>query len=125
MKVAKKTISPAIGGREHSPGPVATINKQSMGYFIVKDIESATSYLKREWPVFAFKELLDNAYDWLNDQYPATKPEDKSLRKITVRMWLTEANSENKFVHIAVRNSNVDNIPVFTNLKEQRQKTSF
>ena len=53
--------------------PVATINKQSMGYFIVKDIESATSYLKREWIIFALKELLDNAYDWLDDYYPGDK----------------------------------------------------
>jgi hypothetical protein len=115
--VTKKALSPSSGHRSKVHGPVATINKQSMGYFVVKDIESATSYLKREWAGFAFKELLDNAYDWLNDHYPAIKPEDNRLRKITARLWLTE-NESNKFIHIAVRNSNVDNKPVFTNLEK-------
>ena len=93
-----------------------------MGYFIVRDIESATSYLKREWTIFALKELLDNAYDWLNDHYPAIKPEDKDKRRIVIRIWVTENGNANgagnKFIHIAVRNSNVDNFPAFTNLKE-------
>ena len=93
-----------------------------MGYFIVRDIESATSYLKREWAIFALKELLDNAYDWLNDHYPAIKPEDKDKRRIVIRIWVTEnrnaSGTVNKFIHIAVRNSNIDNFPAFTNLKE-------
>lgn len=126
QKVRKKAIA-LLGSHNNKapkpkPKPVATINKQSMGYFIVKDIESATSYLKREWGIFALKELLDNAYDWLNDNYSAVKPEDKEKRKIMVRIWITKNSNDNgivnKFIHIAVRNSNVDNIPAFTNLKK-------
>ncbi len=86
-----------------------------MGYFIVKDIESTSSYLKRQWHMFAFKELLDNAYDWLNDHYPAANSEDKAVRKIIASMWLTGVE-DNQFIHVAIRNSNVDNIPAFTNL---------
>jgi hypothetical protein len=119
QKVRKNAIAP-LGS--HRAKPVATINKQSMGYFIVKHIESATSYLKREWAIFALKELLDNAYDWLNDHYPAIKPKDKDKRGIVTRIWVTEngnaSGTVNKFIHIAVRNSNVDNFPAFRNLKE-------
>jgi hypothetical protein len=118
-KVRKNPITPPSS---HKGKPVATINKQSMGYFIVKDIESATSYLKREWAIFALKELLDNAYDWLDDNYPGTKPEGKEKRRIVIRIWITGSSNAdstvNKFIHIAVRNSNVDNILEFTKLEE-------
>ena len=81
------------------------MNPKSMGYFIVKDIESATSYVKTEWTRFAFKELLDNAYDWLDDCYPAESTEDRSKRKIIANIRLTENSSSNsKLIHIAVRN---------------------
>ena len=91
QKLRKNAITP-LGNKAK---PVATINKQSMGYFIVKDIESATSYLKREWAIFALKELLDNAYDWLDDYYPGTKPEDKNKRRILVNIWVTEGSNAN------------------------------
>src|SRR5690349_21578090 len=44
--------------------PVVTSTKQSISYVTVKGIESETSYLKRDWPLFILKELSDNAYDF-------------------------------------------------------------
>jgi hypothetical protein len=101
-------------------GPVSTTDKQSMAYVTVKNIESETSYLERDWPLFVLKELEDNAYDWLNDYYPAKNPKEKENRKMAVRIWITtdEAVNGNRFVHLAVRNSNVDNIPTFEDLKK-------
>ena len=42
------------------------------GYFTVSGIENEISLTENDWPCFALKELLDNAYDWLNDYYPIT-----------------------------------------------------
>lgn len=86
-----------------------------MAYVTVKNIESETSYLERDWSLFVLKELEDNAYDWLNDCYPANSPKDKEIRKISVRIWIT-TEADNKFLHIAVRNSNVNNKPAFEKL---------
>jgi hypothetical protein len=92
-----------VGTSLEHRGPVATSTKQLMGYVTVKNIEIETSYLQQDWPTFALKELIDNAYDWLNDYYPARKPEDKEIRKIGVRIWITTDSDNNKFIHIAVR----------------------
>jgi len=109
-KVDKNTQSPS----KSKPKPVSTTDKQSMAYVIVRNIESETSYLEKDWSLFILKELLDNACDWLNDYYPA---KDKEIRRIAVRIWITKAE-DSKFVHIAVRNTNVDNIPVFGDLSK-------
>lgn len=37
------------------------INGQVMSYTTVKAIESETSYIQSQWPLFALKEILDNA----------------------------------------------------------------
>ena len=88
-----------------------------MAYFVVKTIESETSYLKKEWPMFVFKEFMDNACDWLNDYYPPIKPEDADKRRVSSRIWIT-MNADSKFMHFAVRNSNINNIPTFTTLEQ-------
>ena len=51
------------------PVPVSTTDRQSMAYVTVRNIESTTSHLQVNWPIFVLKELEDNAYDWLNDNY--------------------------------------------------------
>jgi hypothetical protein len=61
------------------------------------------------WPVFAGKELMDNCYDWFNGFYPDSPKQD---RKISLRVC-----PSNNGIRIAVRNSNVDKIPVFQNLE--------
>lgn len=108
-KIAKKA---GVGGIE-------TLTKQRMGYFTILNIETETSHRHQDWYEFSLKELMDNACDWLNDHYRARKPEDKEIRKIGVRIWLTSNGNDNQFVHIAVRNSNVNNKPVFQNLDKK------
>ena len=87
-----------------------------MAYVTVKNIENETSHLERDWTLFILKELTDNAWDWLNDYYPAINRETKSVRKIGVRIWITNEVENTRFVHVAVRNSNIRNIPAFKDL---------
>lgn len=72
--------------------PVSTTDRQSMAYVTVRNIESATSHLQVNWPIFVLKELEGNAYDWLNDNYKAKNSEDKEFRKIAVRIWIATNN---------------------------------
>jgi hypothetical protein len=109
-KVGKNTRPPSR--------PVSTTDKQSMAYVTIRNIESETSYLEKDWSLFVLKELEDNAFDWLNDYYPARSPKDRDIRKIAVRIWITIDKDDNKFVHIAVRNSNLNNIPAFGDLSK-------
>jgi len=88
-----------------------------MGYVTIRNIESETSYSEKDWSLFVLKELEDNSFDWLNDYYPAKKIEDKNKRKIEVILWITAAD-QTKLIHIAVRNSNLNNIPVFEDLNK-------
>ena len=82
-----------------------------MSYITVKNIETDTSYRQENWTLFILKELMDNAYDWLNACYPVRK-QSKVIRNIVVRIWMTSDSN----IHIAVRNSNVNNFPVFIDL---------
>lgn len=76
-----------------SKGPAATTTSQIMDYFTVNNIQISTSYQQGEWAEFVLKELIDNAYEWLNDHYPANKnkpkQQDEEIRKIYVRIWVT------------------------------------
>jgi hypothetical protein len=103
-------------GISRRKGPVSTSTKQSMSYVTVKGIESEISYLESDWAKFAVKELMDNAYDFLNDFYGKSP---KEARKIAVRIWCTPKHEGSGMViiHIAVRNSNIDNIKIFENLE--------
>jgi hypothetical protein len=85
-----------------------------MSYITVKAIESETSYLLFQWPVFALKELIDNAWDFLNDYYPNNPKEDRKIG-VTIKVDL-KTNGEKNILRIAVRNSNVDNISMFEDL---------
>jgi hypothetical protein len=94
-------------------GPVSTSTKQSKGYVTIQGIQSETSYQEQDWPVFTEKELMDNAYDFLNDYYDN---KTREVRKIAVRVKV-DSTTTPKILRIAVRNSNIDNIPVFENLE--------
>jgi hypothetical protein len=98
-------------------GPVATVTRQSMAYITVKGIESETSYLERDWPLFALKELADNGFDFLNDYYSNAQRE---ARKIAIRAWIDSIPNidDRVMLRMTVRNSNADNIPVFENLED-------
>jgi hypothetical protein len=101
-RIVKKSRPPLLK-------PVFTSTKVSMAGFTVSGIESETSYLERTWPLFVEKELMDNCYDWFNEVYPDSPRQD---RKISLRVCPSDNG-----IRIAVRNSNVDNIPVFQNLE--------
>ena len=94
--------------------PIATSTKRSMAYITIKGIESETSYLEHQWPLFAVKEFPDNSYDWLNDYYPMETVEN---REIALRIWTTE-KEHRRLIKIAVRNSNANNIPAFEDLDD-------
>jgi hypothetical protein len=110
-KIVKKVDPPSNRRRK---GPVATSTVKLMFYITVKAIESETSYLLLQWPIFALKELLDNAWDFLNDYYPNNPKEDRKIG-VTIKVDL-KPNGEKSILRIAVRNSNVDNISVFEDL---------
>jgi len=115
-KIKKKADPPIISPIKPKKGPTSTSTKQSMAYITVKGIENQTSYLQRDWPIFAMKELMDNGYDSLNDYYPNSSEE---ARKIVVCVNLDPIpNINDKLMfRMAVRNSNVDNIEVFEDLE--------
>jgi len=94
-------------------GPIATSTKKLMSYLNVRDIESET-YPQGEWHRFALKELMDNAWDFLNDYYTDSPKEDRKIA-ITIKVdWKPE--DEKHILRITVRNSNVDNISIFEDL---------
>jgi len=110
-KIIKKVDPPSNRRRK---GPVATSTVKLMSYITVKAIESETSYLLFLWPIFALKELMDNAWDFLNDYYPNNPREDRKIA-VTIKVDL-KPNGETSILRIAVRNSNADDIPVFGDL---------
>jgi hypothetical protein len=102
-EIAKKARPPSI--------IVSTSTKQIMNYVTVKSIESETSYVERDWPLFCLKELLDNAYDFLNDNYSAS-PKEHRMIAVKARIF-----KQYKILRMKVLNSNINNITVFDNLK--------
>ena len=91
-------------------GPVSTSTKQLTGYLTVNGIQSETSYQESDWPLFALKELMDNAFDFLNDYYANEAKESRNI-SVCIKIDLTK-----DILRIAVRNSNVNDVPVFENI---------
>ena len=111
-KMEKNAYPPSQQHRRK--GPVATSTVKLMSYITIKAIESDTSYLQLQWLLFVLKELLDNAWDFLNDYYSQSPKED---RKIGVGIEIDRKPQGRKnILRIRVLNSNVDNIPAFENL---------
>jgi hypothetical protein len=95
------------------PRDIFTSTSQKKKYITIAGIESDTSYLEYQWPVFSVKELNDNADDFFKVYYPnATTNERKISTKVTIDVTKKPVN----IIRIAVRNSNVNNYPVFSNL---------
>lgn len=125
--VIKKVATGGRGGRTAAARtaavtyrPVATLTKQSLAYVSVSGIQNETSYIQSDWPLFALKELSDNAFDFLNDYYPNHSKQD---RKIAIFAWMDPIpgiNIETKMMlRLAVRNSNVDNLqPIFASISD-------
>lgn len=106
-----KTLTPSPATKVK--GPLTTSTKQSTGYITVSGIESETSYQEKDWPRFSLKELMENAYDFLNDYYSS---ESKEARKIAIGISIELVKKPYLF-RLTVRNSNTKNITVFQNLQ--------
>ena len=109
--------SRATGNRKRKiRRPVFTSTRQSTAYLTISGIQSETSYQEPEWPIFALKESMDNAFDSLNDYYPN---EIKELRNIAVCIKIEPGTqTARNILHMSVRNSNVRDVPVFENIDE-------
>jgi hypothetical protein len=93
-------------------GPVYTSTNQKKRYITIAGIVSDTSYQEHQWPEYSVKELADNSYDFFKIYYPnATANERKIEARVTI-----DTKQPINVIHIAVRNSNVNNFPVFQNL---------
>lgn len=108
LKIASKVSTPFKTGSS-----VYTSTSQKKRYISIAGIESDTSYQEYQWPVFALKELSDNAFDFFKENYPNATANE---RKIAASVRLDTTIVQSKLLHIAVRNSNVNNFPVFQNL---------
>lgn len=107
LKIASKASTPFKTGSS-----VYTSTSQKKRYITIAGIESDTSYQEYQWPVFAVKELSDNAFDFFKENYPNATAD---ARKIATAVKL-DTIVQPKMLRIAVRNFNVDNLTVFQNL---------
>jgi hypothetical protein len=136
-----QTPLPAANLQVGKKGPVATSTKQIAGYFTVSGIENDLSIPENMWPCFALKELTDNACDWLNDYYPISNVINRRPSKCTssinrnssttrkryiaIRMQIDKIANDpdlTRIFRIAVRNSNVDQIEVFSGGRERLEQ---
>jgi hypothetical protein len=128
-KITKKVHEGTDSKSVHPPA-IWTTTKQSMSYVTVRGIESDTSWPVKEWPKQSAKELISNAYDFLRDYYPDGT---KEARRIDVFVKIDSISDEDivdkdkkrTIIRILVRNSNIDNIPVFENIKAVFNYTQF
>jgi hypothetical protein len=139
LKMEKKALPPPSSDasrvedkRKHKDrkitkaGPVSTSTKQITGYTTINGIYSETKVREPQYPEFAVKELMENAYDYLQISYPVKAGNTKETRKIAIRIKIepipsvTTQSSDviTDIIRIVVRNSNVDNKTVFENLEE-------
>jgi hypothetical protein len=105
------------GSNKNWKGPAWTATKQFANYITVRSIELATSWREQDWPKQSTKELMNNAYDFLNDYYPNGARE---ARKIVLRLKIDSIMDESErriILHILVRNSNVNEFTVFEKLE--------
>lgn len=93
---------------------IFTSTSQKKKYITIAGIESDTSYLEYQWPIFAVKESNDNADDFFKVYYSnATANERRISTRVTID---TVTKRPVNIIRIAVRNSNVNNYQVFPNL---------
>src|SRR5919197_3591391 len=125
-KIGKKRLPPSNSNRSSTkkpPAAVFTSTKQSMSYVTVKAIESDTSTIERDWPLFVERELMENASDFLEVHYPNSGKQDRLVVvSVYVGRWATADGTINDLddppqLQITVRNSNIKNIQVFQNLE--------
>ena len=112
-------------------GPISTSTKQITAYTTLNGIYSETGVRGYQYPEFAVKEMMENAYDFLQVIYPVEKGNTKETRKIAIRVKIEPISSVidsisnpllaldviTHIIRITVRNSNVDSKSVFENLE--------
>jgi hypothetical protein len=97
--------------------PVFTSTRRSTGYLTVSGIQSETSCLELDWPIFALKESMDNGFDFLNDYYPNEGKESRNIA-VCIKIQPGDQNTRRDILRLSVRNSNVRDVPVFENIDE-------
>ncbi|MDQ6862795.1 MAG: hypothetical protein M3044_03110 [Thermoproteota archaeon] len=66
-KIGRNSLAPSSSSV--ADAGVNTSSKQSMGYVTVNGITQRTNIAQRDFPIFCLKELLDNAADFLDNNY--------------------------------------------------------
>src|SRR5918998_4839624 len=66
-------------------GPISTSTKQITAYTTLNGIYSETGVRGYQYPEFAVKEMMENAYDFLQVIYPVEKGNTKETTKIEIR----------------------------------------
>lgn len=119
--VKKQRIPPTSSKGSSSIGgyrPVYTSAKVSMTGFTVRGIESEISYIQAEWPTVVIKELGDNSYDFFRELYPNSPKEHRKIAYHISRPYPDRILSpEYSIIRISVTSSNVDDIPLFQDLR--------
>ena len=93
---------------QRSDSEIFTYRSQKMDYFTIDGVNLRTGYTnKLHWYLLPIRELLDNACDFLQKHYKASKD-----ATITLSIHLT-----NEIFHLTIRNTNKNDIPVFSNLE--------
>lgn len=86
---------------------IFSFKKHSMDYFTVSGVILRTGYAdKKYWYTLCIKELLDNGVDFLWKYY-------QGYNNASVTVYVTKSDLQ---LHIKIRNSSSQNIPVFQNL---------
>jgi hypothetical protein len=112
IHVYKGSKSASIASTPHRD--IFTSTSQKKKYITIAGIESDTSYLEYQWPIFPVKDLNDNADDFFKIYYPDA---NANARRISTKVTIdTITKRPVNIICIAVRNSNVNNYQVFPNL---------
>jgi hypothetical protein len=133
-EIDKKPLPHSTKRRVVKAGSVSTSTRQITSYTTINGIYTDTGVRGHQYPEFAVKELIENAYDFLQEFYPVEYGNSKETRKISIHVKIepiksvnttTTTTPSNQFappkvithlIRIAVRNSNVDNKLVFEDL---------
>jgi hypothetical protein len=70
-------------------------------------------------------QLIGNAWDSLQDNYPNGTKETRKIEVRIVYVTLLDGEARRVVIRIAIRNSNVENVPVFENIEQIFDYTKF
>jgi len=106
--------------------PIWTSTKQSMSYLTISGIESELSRPEIEWPKEIMIQLIGNAWDSLQDNYYPDGTKETRIIEVRIKIdTLLDGDAKRVVIRIVVRNSNVENVPVFENIEQIFDYTKF